>query len=186
MAPQELNDSELLFLKVAFEALLKTGGRVPVFQYLDQEAYRRGIGRPDRCLEGISADLIKYEQPLRASSSVRLLLDGVVMVDPTARVLHHGFLTVLRALPARWDREPLLSSAAAQPVVAHAHELWTPGLGSATELRIVGLLLEAEEIGRVEWSGDPHSPWGIEIDFSLRPYAGAVTLDDYRRIRHRG
>lgn len=175
---------EDLLLKTSLSATEEGGGRPPVFQYLDLELHGLGVEWPDRCLEEASPTLITYDSPLDTASKVRLTVRGVQAADPGARVLHVGFPKTVRALFDRWEREELLSPSQAQPVVAHAHELWSSRLGSATEQRIVGLLLEIEEIGNVEWTGDPASPWSIEIDFRIRRFGGVANLADYLRIRY--
>ncbi len=181
---QGLTTQEKLLLETVLAATREGGGRAPVFQYLDLKLHSMGIEFPDRCLEGMSSELIRYDSPLEASGGVRLPVQGMLVADPNARELHHGFPKLIRALVDRWEREELLSPAQAQPVVAHAHELWSPRLGSRTEMRIVGLLLEIEEIGKVEWTEDPASPWSIEIDFRIRHFGSVASLADYLRIRY--
>jgi hypothetical protein len=175
---------EDLLLQTSLTATREGGGRPPVFQYLDLELHGLGVERPARCLEEASPTLITYDSPLGTASKVRLTVRGMRVADPSARVLHIGFPKTVRALFDRWEREVLLSPAEAQPVVAHAHELWSHRLGSETELRIVGLLLEIEDIGRVDWTEDPDSPWSIEIDFGIRRFGGVANLADYLRIRY--
>jgi hypothetical protein len=170
-------------LEAVLDATRTAGGRWPVYQYLDLALHQNGVDRPDRCLEAISPELIGFDAPLEGSSEVRLPIPGFVAADPGAPEIHRGFLKVLRRLFDRWDREELLSPAQEQPVVMHAHELWSPQLGTTAELRTVGLLLEIEGIGEVEWRGDPDSPFGIEIGFQIRRYGSVGHLSDYLRVR---
>lgn len=154
-----------------------------MYQHLDLVLPGRGI-RPDKYLKGMSSDLVRFDAPLESPSRVMTPVPGFLAAYPDAREVHHGFLKTLRKLFDRWGREQLISPAQAQPVVVQAHELWirSASVGDA-ELRVVGLLLEVEGIGGVEWSGDPSSPWSVEIDFDIRRWGGVGDLSDYLRIR---
>jgi len=174
---------ERLLLQLAYESLFESGGRWPVFQYLDLEGVKEGIAVPHRCLKGIEAGLIRYEPPLRGATSCRLSVRGIISADPSAAVVHRGFLQVVRGLSDRWGREELLSPAEPQPVLVPARDLWQPNFGSPTDLRIVGLLLEEESIGSIEWTADPESPFSVLIDYDIRKLGGAVNIHDYFRIR---
>jgi hypothetical protein len=147
-----LASEEFLLLRLTYKALFMTGGRWPVFQYLDLEGFNGGIAVPHRCLEGIEADLIRYEPPISGATSCRLSVRGMISAEPSAAVIHRGFLQVVRGLSDRWGREELLSPAEPQPVLVPAKDLWQTKLGTPTELRIVGLLLEEEGIGSIEWT----------------------------------
>jgi hypothetical protein len=174
---------ERLLLRLAYDALFASGGRWPVFQYLDLEGFKEGIPVPHRCLEGIEAGLIRYEPPLRSATAIRLSVRGIISAEPSATVVHRGFLQVIRGLSDRWGREELLSPAEPQPVLVPAKDLWQPKLGTPTELRIVGLLLEEEGVGSIEWTADPESPFSVLIDYDIRELGGAVSIYDYLQIR---
>jgi hypothetical protein len=174
---------ERAILEAVLEAARRAGGRWPVYQYLDLVLHQQGIDRPDQRLEEISSDLVRFDAPLAGSSEIGLTVPGCVGADPSAREVHHGFLKVLRKLFDRWEREPFLSPAQEQPVVVPAQELWSPQMGSSTELRMVGLLLEIEQVGKVGWTGDPQSPFDVEIGFRIRRYGVVGVLADYLRVR---
>jgi hypothetical protein len=173
---------ERAVLKAIVDAVRTSGGRWPVYQHLDLVLHDNGV-RPDKYLKGMSNDLVRFDAPLESPSRIIAPVPGFVAAYPDAREIHHGFLKALRKLFDRWEREELLSPAEAQPVVVHAHELWAPGSIDRSELRVVGLLLETEGIGKVAWTEDPDSPWSIEIDFDIRRWGGVGDLSDYLRIR---
>jgi hypothetical protein len=181
-SPLALASEELLLLRIAYEALFTGGGRWPVFQFLDLEGFKRGVAVPHCCLEGIDEALIRYEAPLSGGTRCRLSVRGMISADPTAAVIHQGFLQVIRGLSDRWGREELLSPAEAQPVLVPAKDLWHPKLGTQTDLRIVGLLLEEEGIGSIEWTDDPESPFSVLIDYDIRRLGAAVNIQDYLQI----
>jgi hypothetical protein len=181
---QGLSEEQKLLLETTLAATRESGGLPPVFQYIDLALHGEGVEFPDLCLEAMPPELIRYDAPLAPDSKLEMPVRGMLAADLRARELHRGFPKLVRALVDRWEREELLSPAQAQPVVAHAHELWSPRLGSPTELRIVGLLLGIEGIGTVKQTGDPASPWSSEIDFRIRRFGGVASLADYLRIRH--
>jgi hypothetical protein len=183
MAPHlVLAPEDVLLLRVVFQAVFTSGGRWPVFQYVDQAAFEHGIAVPHRCLEGIGADLVRYDLPLTSAARCRLSVRGMIRAEPAATVVHRGFLQVIRGLSDRWGREELLSPAEPQPVLVPAKDLWSPKLGTSTELRIVGLLLEVEEVGSIEWTDDPASPFSIQIDYDIRRLGGAISIPSYLQI----
>ncbi len=172
--------------QVLLETLLtgvRESGKWPVFQFLDHGLARRGIRRPDSCLEEASPAHVVFDRPLEQDSKVRLTARGWNAADPFSPVLHDGFVPVLRGCVDFFSRTKPSSPSEVQRIVAQSSELWTPSRGTKADLRLVGLLLEVERLGRVEWGRDAVSPWSIELDFQIRRYASVGDLDDYLGIR---
>ena len=169
-------------IELIFEATVEAGDW-PVYQHIDLEGHRRGIERPHEVLEALPGAWVSFDIPLDTASKVRLHVAGIAAFE-LGRELVQRFVNVVVALSERWEREPMLSPARAQPVVVQAHELsGVSEMGSETELRLIGLLLDNEGIGTVDWTEDPGSPFSVEIDFEIRDYRATSTVDDYLQTR---
>lgn len=168
-------------LRLILRAMVATGER-PVFQHLDREAHKAGIERPHEVLEELPEDLVFFDRPLEDSSRIGLTLKGAMVAGLSSGVLD-AFLKILAALAELRDEVAPPSPSQAHPVVAHAGDLWVPEMRSPSDLVVIGMLLDSEEIGVVSWTGDLTSPWSIEVDYRIREYANVVTLSDYQLIR---
>lgn len=170
-----------MVLRTLLDAMREGDGNPVVFQYL-VHARLPYEDRPDDCLAGISPDYVAFKGPLALDSEVWLTALGVERADPGAPEIHRGFVPALRELVDFFGRQRPRSPGKATPVVARAAELAFSAELSPIELRIVGWLLEEEGIGTLQRSGDPASPWSIELDLRILRYRRVATFGDYVRI----
>jgi len=169
-------------IELIYEATVQAGDW-PVYQHIDLEGHRRGMEKPYEVLEALPHEWVSFENPLDTASKVRLHVEGIAAAELGDGLLQE-FVNAVVALSERWEREPMLSPAQAQPVVVQAHELFDASAArSEGELRLIGLLLDNEGIGTVDWTEDPASPFSVEIDFEIRDYRAASSIEDYLRAR---
>lgn len=188
------NEEDRRLLRLMLNAIQMGDGQPPVYMFIDVEGGRAGIQDPRRGLSRLSPRFVKYEEPLEDASPLWLLFDGAIGAGLSTKA-QSAFAEVLPGLAKRWVREPMLSPAQVQPVVVSARELWTRENGGAADLGVIGHLLEAEEIGYVDWITkkvegdqsadwveDPWSPFSIEIDSNIRAFETVNGIAEAREI----
>jgi len=159
-------------------------GEWPVFDFLLRELDRRGISDPQYCVEEIDNDLVRFETPLLPSSPLRLSVQGWDVANPGSTLVHDGFVTAVRQCVERVRHEKSPSPSRPRELMVNAHELWTPDVRS--ELRLLGLLLETEDLGEVTWDRrDAASPFKVKLDpLRVRAYGSVGSFADFASIRN--
>lgn len=170
-------DDEVV-LRVIWEATRAGGGDPPVLQHVIPALLRRGMNRPDECLEALSPDVAVYRGTGELDDTIQITPIGLWRIEPDATAIHGGFIPALRGLVEHLRQERPESPTRSDPLIVPATQLF-PGRLDAVELRIVGHFLAAEEIGSVEWGDDPESPWSIGIDLQILGYARVLDLAGY-------
>jgi hypothetical protein len=174
-------DEEQLALRLIQQAAVPTG-EWPVFDFLLRELDRRGISDPQKCLEEIDSGLVRYEIPLLPPSLLRLSAQGWDLAKSGSTLIHDGFVTAIRQCVERVRHENFLSPSRPRELVVKARDLWAPDVRS--ELRLLGLLLESENLGEMTWDrSDTASPFKIKLDpLRIRSYASVGSFADFISI----
>lgn len=183
MTVRDISNEERRALRTIRQAAASIGAW-PVFDYLLRELELRGISDPKQCLEGVDSDLVRFEIPLLLSSQLRLSAQGWDLAHPESTLIHDGFVTAIRQSVERVRHEKSSSPSRPRELVVSAHELWVPDVRS--NLRLLGLLLETENLGEVTWNhSDTTSPFRVRLDpLRVRPYASVGSFADFIRIRN--
>lgn len=150
----------------------------PLFAFLDVELFRLGVQRPREQLMDMLPELVQFEAPLKPDTPIRARVKGLAFVDRSMPALAHFVPFVRRCYDFYNGHEPR-SPSQTQDVVVSATRLAWPDPLSRELLTMLGLLLDVEGIGRVEWTPDGEAPWAIPLDDRIRRFAKIGSLDDF-------
>jgi hypothetical protein len=169
--------------QATLECLIAAEGDSPTFQAIDSAVRSRGVGRPEEALlEARELGYVTFRGELAWPTQISLMVAGHFLAKPNDPLLHRYFVPVIRSLVDRLDRETLLSPTEARPVIVFASEMEQLRAATPVDVKIVGRLLDVEEVGRIEWTEDPTCPWSSEIDFKIRELANIASIRDFLEV----
>jgi hypothetical protein len=175
---REISDEERRALRTIRQGAATTG-EWPVFDFVLRELGLRGVNDPQRCLENIGSDLVRFEAPLLPASQIQLSAQGWDIAHPESTLIHDGFVTALRQCVERVRHDKPLSPSRPRELEVSAHDLWAPD--SRADLRLLGLLLETENLGGVVWNRkDLASPFRIKLNpLRVREFGSVGSFADF-------
>lgn len=181
--PSDLSPDQLQLLRIlraATQSSTRNFRNGPTYQHLTHALGHIGIRNVDELLQSLSPAYLVFAAPLADSVGILPTARGWHAADPHAPELHAGLIPAVRRCYDLFHQFKPPSPTEARPIKLSPQDLWPDDpLGSKAKLFVVGLLLEVERVGKVTWTGDPASPWRIELDTGIRRFARVGDYDSF-------